>query len=121
MAKTSRKQISAEQLEEDRAVIIALKQLPGYAPAQGTPTVDDLIAKNQQVEANQEDLSSSQQAVVVARSKLQISISDLHEDVMRSKAQVIAQYGRDSDEVRSLGLKRLSDRKRPVRTKGGKP
>jgi hypothetical protein len=31
------------------------------------------------------------------------------------KAQVIAQYGHDSDEVQSLGLKKKSEHKRPTR------
>jgi len=118
---SSKKYVDADQIEEDREVLVALKQLANYSPASGMPTVSELIDLDNEVRTDQEGLSTSEQTVVVSRSKLNGSSSRFHEEIMRSKAQVIAQYGRDSDEVRSLGLKRLSDRKRPVRSKTSKP
>ncbi len=39
-----------------------------------------------------------------------------HEAMQGAKEQVIAQYGKSSDQVQSLGLKKKSEYKRPVRT-----
>jgi hypothetical protein len=38
-----------------------------------------------------------------------------HEAIMGVKAQVIAQYGRSSDQLQALGLKKQTERKRPAR------
>lgn len=38
----------------------------------------------------------------------------LHNAILGACTQVLAQYGDDSDAIQSLGLKKRSDRKRPV-------
>jgi hypothetical protein len=40
---------------------------------------------------------------------------DLHNGMLDVKVQVAAQYGTNSDQVASLGLKKKSERKAPVR------
>lgn len=67
------------------------------------------MARAQQAELRaQHTLAAARDAVFAAEWAL-------HNAVLRTKAQVIAQYGPDSDAVESMGLKKKSDRKRPVR------
>jgi hypothetical protein len=57
----------------------------------------------------------TQNAFAAARDASAAAEQAFHHAVLRTKAQVIAQYGDDSDAIQSLGLKKRSDRKRPVR------
>ena len=44
---------------------------------------------------------------------------DLHSDVLGAKTAVKAQYGVNSNELQAVGLKKASERKRPVRKTPG--
>jgi hypothetical protein len=55
------------------------------------------------------------QALAAARDAATAAEWALHEGMLGAKAQVIAQYGPDSNAVQLLGLKRKSERRRPVR------
>ena len=48
----------------------------------------------------------------IARNKEKAAALALHDAIQNVKRQVIAQYGPDSFEIQTLGLKRLSERKR---------
>jgi hypothetical protein len=55
------------------------------------------------------------QALATARDLAAAAEWALHDGMLGAKAQVIAQYGPDSNAVQLLGLKRKSERRRPVR------
>jgi hypothetical protein len=55
------------------------------------------------------------QALAAARDAVAAAEWALHEGILGAKAQVIAQYGPDSHAMQLMGLKRKSERRRPVR------
>ena len=55
------------------------------------------------------------QAQAIARDLAIAAEWALHDGMLGAKAQVIAQYGPDAHAVQLLGLKRKSERRRPVR------
>jgi hypothetical protein len=55
------------------------------------------------------------QALATARDLAAAAEWALHDGMLGAKAQVIAQYGPDAHAVQLLGLKRKSERRRPVR------
>lgn len=112
--RTTRK-IKPTDLAADEAVIIAVKNLASYKPVAGMPTVEELLALNANVEAKEEAMMHAETVAMAARDATLGAQWQRREAVMRVKAQVIAQYGRDSDEVKAIGLKRQIDRKRATR------
>lgn len=116
--------LRAEDLANDEAAIIAIKNMEGYLPGPGLPSIEDLMAMTTNVRSHTEAYQVAQNEALIAQNSVTSARNDLiqaenerHEAVMRLKAYVIAQYGRDSNEVRAVGLKRKSDRKRPTRRK----
>jgi hypothetical protein len=57
----------------------------------------------------------AQRTLDAARDATQAAEWALHHAILGVKRQVVAQYGPDSDAVQAIGLKKASDRKRPVR------
>ena len=55
------------------------------------------------------------QALARARDAAEEAEWALHDGILGAKAQVIAQYGPDSNAVQAVGLKRKSERRRTVR------
>lgn len=120
MPSTKTRRLSAQELASDEAVIIALKNLATYKPIAGMPTVDELISLSAVIETKQEVALQTENTAVTARDALITAQWARREAVLRAKALVIAQYGRDSDEVKLIGLKRQIDRRRPARRAAGK-
>lgn len=115
MARKNARRLSSAELEADEAVITALKSLVNYEAAAGMPTVAELDALNAKVAARQQDEQTANIKAGTARDAAIVVEWERREAVMRTKAQVVAKYGRDSDEVKAIGLKRQIDRKRPTR------
>jgi len=64
----------------------------------------------------QEAETNAQNALAAARDSVTAAEWCFHNLMLGVKDQVIAQYGKDSDQVQSLGLKKKSERKAPRRT-----
>jgi len=67
--------------------------------------------------AAQGDEIQKQAAAEAARDTATTNEWEFHELVLSAKDQVIAQYGRDSNEAQAVGLKKKSERKRPTSKK----
>ena len=115
---TNTRRLRPEELATDEDVIMAIKTMEGYAPVAGMPTIEELIMMSAKVQQCDEDNLNAQNVAMETREALVKAQWERHEAVMRVKAQVIAQYGRDSTEVRKIGLKRMIDRKRGSRRNG---
>lgn len=105
------------QIEADRATIAALRAIVGYAPTKPECSVAAVMALEAETTAAQDAETQIEGALAAARDKAAAKASELHERVLDIKDQVMAQFGRNSDEVQALGLKKASERKAPSRRK----
>lgn len=115
MAPTPSRRLTLAEIAADRNVITAVQALVNYAPADKTHTPARLMELSTAMEHARQNEIRAQNAFAAARDASAAAEQALHQAVQRTKAQVIAQYGDDSDAIQSLGLKKRSDRKRPVR------
>jgi hypothetical protein len=104
--------IKAESLDTDRMALTALQRLSDYTPVNPNYQVAALAALNQALEQAKQNELYAQNALVAARDATAAAEWALHDAMLGAKAQVIAQYGPDSDAIQSLGLKKKSKRRR---------
>lgn len=111
MAKDQSKRLTSNVLQADRESFAALQAIDGYAPA-NTAYAMTTIAKAQA------DLTKLQTAEVQAAAAAAAVRDDtvakeweVHNMMLGAKDQVIAQFGKDSNEVQSIGLKKKSEYK----------
>lgn len=116
MSNPSRR-LSADILKANRNAFIALKTLPDYAPLNKNYSTEQLVSLVATMEEAQQSEIRAQHALAAARDAAAAAELAVHNAILGVKAQVIAQYGADSDQVQALGLKKKSERKRPVRRK----
>jgi len=86
-----------------------------YKPANPDCSIAAMSAKYEAVRATQEAELKLQDALSAAHDATVAAGWDLHNGMLDVKVQVAAQYGTDSDQVVSLGLKKKSERKSPGR------
>lgn len=115
MAKTASRRLTLAEIDADRNVVIAVQALSDYAPADRTHTPARLKELWETMDQTRQSEIHAQNALAAARDAAGAAEQAAHQAVLRAKAQVIAQYGHDSDAVQSIGLKKKSDRKRPTR------
>jgi len=107
--------ISSELLRFDQELIVRLQELIDYRPANSAFSIEALIAANDAVQIAAQAEIRAEHALQQARSAAQQARLDLHHLVLGAKAQVVAQYGSDSPVLATVGLKRRSEYKTPVR------
>jgi len=115
MAKDEQKRLTPEKLQADLDVLTAVKALANYAPA----NADYTLVK---MEGIKTVLTTLQSGEVVAKNAWEAARDDavaqewvFHNATLEAKTQVEAQYGKNSNEYQSLGLKKKSEYKRPKR------
>ena len=107
--------LSRDEIKADRKALLALKNIGDYAPTNPTHSLDALAALEEALEHAEQARLSAEKNLVAARDRAMTAALMLHDALLGVKAQVLAQYGPDSYEIESLGLKRRSERKRPAR------
>jgi hypothetical protein len=115
MTQNRNRRLSPDHVQANRNALIGVQSLSDYAPsntAYSTATLAELGRAMD--EARQAEVRAAQ-ALAAARDAAQTAKWALHEGILGARAQAIAQYGPDSTAVQLLGLKRKSERKRPVR------
>jgi len=115
MAKNQNRRLTPAQLQADDDALTALQTFNDYAPANSGCTKETGATKQSAMKAAQEAELSAQNALDSARDAANAAEWDFHNLMLSTKEQVIAQYGKDSDEVQSLGLKKKSEYKAPKR------
>ena len=117
MAKNENVRLPADTLQADENAFLALKSIANYAPANPACALPAVSAAHEAMRAAQEAELNAQNALAAARDAA-IAAQWEHHNLLRTvKDQVIAQFGADSDEVASLGLKKRSERKSPARAR----
>ncbi len=115
MAFDETRRIQPNRLQADRDALSAVQNLQNYRPANADYTTDKLTAAYTAMEAARTLELNALNALDAARIAALRAEWAFHNAMLGAKDQVMAQYGADSDEIQSLGLKRKSARKRPLR------
>ena len=121
MAPVPVRRLDPAVLDLDRTALLSLLDMHDYAPL--NPAYNHAALRSLDAtlaQAQQEELRA-RNALAAARDAALVAANALHDAVLGAKAQVIAQYGSDSQAVQALGLKRKSERKRPTRRRSAQP
>jgi len=116
---TPNKRIRPVALQADLDTLAAVQALESYAPANATYNQENVAGQLSALQGAQEAERAAQAAFDAARDNANDAEWNLHDFVLGLKEQVIAQFGKDSNEVQSLGLKKKSEYK--AHTRKAKP
>lgn len=113
---TSRR-LSAQSLNQDVDALNGFRTIQGYSTKRKEATPETLQEAYQAMlalqQAETEKLALYRAAVDAAR----LAEWEFHNAILAMKEVVRGQFGADSNEAQSIGLKKKSDRKRPTRQK----
>jgi hypothetical protein len=104
--------VNPDILKADLEGLAAIRRLTNYKPVNPQASLENLERVLTLLLAAQERSSAANDEAAAARDALQMAEWAVHDLMLIGKTQVQAQYGFDSDEVQSLGLKKKSKRRR---------
>ena len=102
-------------IEADRTSFAALRGVAGYAPANPLFTVAKIAEVEAATRGAQAAEAQAAAALAAARDEAVAREWEFHNLMLGAKDQVVAQFGRDANEVQAIGLKKASERKAPRR------
>jgi hypothetical protein len=111
MAVNRTKRLRPSVLQADIDAFAALKAIGDYSPANAAFALANGTALRAAMETKQTDEVQKQAAAEAARDDTTTSEWDFHDYVLGTKNQIKAQYGENSNELQSLGLKKKSEYK----------
>ncbi len=117
MAKDQTKRLPPGQLQADRETQTALQALTDYRPANPTYSADKVSGLLAAMQSAQDAEVNAANALSAARDTAVAAEWEFHNAILGVKDQVVAQYGKDSDQVQAMGLKKKSEHKRPIPAK----
>src|SRR5690242_15427797 len=118
MALNENRRLPQDEIQADRTALLAIRELRDYSPLNPTFSAEALASLDAALRRAQEEELRLRNALEAARDAATTAAWALHNGILGAKAQVIAQYGHDSNAVQALGLKKKSERKRPARRNG---
>lgn len=121
MAKIQTRAVSDAVLKTDAAALAALKKVENYEPANEAFSLDNIQGAAAALQLSDEKFAQAEADWKAARDAKIAAQWQFHNAILGSKKQVIAQFGDDAIEVQSVGLKRKSERAKPVRKKVKQP
>jgi hypothetical protein len=104
--------LSADIVTADRAAVTAVKKLKDFVAVNPDHRVEALEALDERVSQAWANEVLAKNDLDAARDETTAAEWALHDAVLGLKAQVIAQYGPDSNAVASMGLKKKFKRQR---------
>ena len=107
--------IKPAQIEADVRSLTALQTMTGYAPANQDYTAAAVTAAHASMQSARAAETQAEAAYAAARDNAAAREWEFHNLILGVKDQVTAQFGRNSNEVQALGLKKSSERKAPRR------
>ena len=116
MANESRR-LTPAVLDADESGFAALQAMGLYEPANQAYSLQAISTARGLMESARTEESQAQAALDTARDNAVAKEWAFHNLMLGVKDQVMAQFGRDSNEVQALGLKKASERKTPQRRK----
>jgi hypothetical protein len=120
MPKDRTKRLKPSILAADRESLAALTNISGYAPVNPAYALTALNTLRTELDTTLDAEAQAAAAAAVARDSATAKEWAFHEAIIGMRDQVVAQFGRDSDEAQTIGRKKESERKAPTRssTKG---
>jgi hypothetical protein len=107
-----RAQLRSVVIEEDDKAIEGLKTITGYDPRNTEVTTAKITAKQALRDAARAEVHNLELLLAAAQDKKAGLEHDVHDAVVVMREQVVAQYGKSSDEAVAVGLKKKSEYKR---------
>ena len=115
MAKNEHKRLAPGKIEADENGFIALTSIKEYSPINPSYTIAAITTAHQELQKLRRVATQAAAAAVSARNSAVAKEWEFHNLMLGVKEQVIAQFGKDSNEVQMLGLKKKSDYRPPKR------
>jgi hypothetical protein len=115
MARNESKRLPPGKIETDESGFAALQTITGYTPINSTYTVNAVRAAHEELQRLRSAEAQAAAAAAAARGNTVAKEWEFHNLMLGVKEQVIAQFGKDSDELQAIGLKRKSEYKTPKR------
>lgn len=115
MAKNQNKRLAPALMQADLDAYTALLGIAAYAPANAAYAKTALAPKLTAMKAAQDAEIAAQVALATARDTATAAEWEFHNLMLGVKEQIIAQFGKSSDQVQSLGLKKKVEYKSPGR------
>ncbi|MBD2079222.1 hypothetical protein [Leptolyngbya sp. FACHB-17] len=107
--------VRPESLEQGEAVLHGLRTLSNYQPLRREASIVGIEEAYAKMQAAQEKEARLKAESRIALEEARIAEWEFHNCILEAKAAVIAQYGADSPQLQTVGLKRKSTYKRPTR------
>lgn len=120
MAKNETKRIKPSLLQMDKDCFAALETVAGYASVNPRYALDALKTTRGDLSSAQEAEAQAIAAAVAARQSAVAKEWEFHNLILGAKDQVVAQFGRDSNEGEAVGLKKKSEYKTRTRKEPAK-
>lgn len=119
MAHNQTKRLAPKILQSDIDALNAIRGITGYTPSKSTFALTALEASHTAMTGRQTEESQALNVAAAKRDTANTAEWEFHNLILGAKDQIRAQYGDDSDEYQSLGLKKKSERKRASGRKPG--
>ena len=119
MAKNQTRRVLSAQLAADREAFDALQGIENYAPANPVYTTEAIKTLRDRLDEALREATQAQAEADAKRAAATAAEWDFHNAMLGAKVQVDAQFGPNSDQVASVGLKKKSEYKSPTRRKSG--
>lgn len=102
------------QIQADRDAFAALQAVAGYAPANPAYALTAMMTAQASLNAAQQAEAQANAAAAAARDNAVAQEWAFHNLMLGAKDQIRAQFGKDSNEVQAVGLKKKSEYRRPT-------
>ena len=116
MAKDQNRRLNPKDVQDDKDVLAAIATLsPAYAPANTAYSLANLTTAQTAMTTAQNLEVQKKGEYDAARDGANSNEWAFHNAVLEAKKQVAAQYGSNSDQLQSIGLKKKSEYKKPTK------
>ena len=115
MAKNETKRLRPAQIQLNKDHFANLKKIAAYAPANPAYTLTLIDASETAMNADGAAEAQALAAAAAARDTAVASEWKHHNLMLGARDQIVAQFGRDSNEAQMVGLTKKSERKSPGR------
>jgi hypothetical protein len=113
MADKTTRVLQPSIIQDDLTGYAALKAIPDYKPSNPVFEVSKIEESYNNMVAKQVYYAQKEADFKAARDEKVLAEWDFHNKLLGAKEQVIAQYGKSSNEVQAIGLKKKTEYKKP--------
>jgi hypothetical protein len=114
VAKNQTVRVPKAQLEQDRRAYVAVKANERYAPANAEFSKAELDSAFDELDAAEHEVIQVEGRLAAARDRLVAAQWRCHNKMLGVKAQIVAQFGPNSNEAADVGLKKPDEYKSPT-------